>query len=62
MRIVQPTHLSPLPSTSPTLVFRAERGERFLVDVLEEDLVRVRHYPEGAPRLDRWDERDPERW
>ncbi len=53
MRIVQPTHLSPLPSTSPTLVFRAERGERFLVDVLEEDLVRVRHYPEGAPRLDR---------
>jgi alpha-glucosidase len=33
--------------------FFGERGEAFAVTVLDHDLIRVQHHPDGAPRLDR---------
>jgi alpha-glucosidase len=35
------------------LRFSGSRGEFFAVDILQPDVVRVRHYPQGTPRLDR---------
>ena len=35
------------------LTLTGTRGELFRVTVLEQDLIRVQHLPEGKPRLDR---------
>jgi alpha-glucosidase len=40
------------PNAHP-LVFAGQRGECFQITVLEDDLVRVQHWPEGQPRLNR---------
>jgi alpha-glucosidase len=39
--------------TSNPYTFVGERGEAFSVTVLDHDLIRVQHHPDGAPRLDR---------
>lgn len=36
-----------------TLSFKGERGEVYHISVLEQDLIRVQHLPEGSPRLNR---------
>jgi alpha-glucosidase len=53
MRITQPRHVSLVDPTAHPLVFTGQRGERFQISVLEDDLVRVQHWPDGQPRLDR---------
>lgn len=40
-------------ATSPAFCFRGKRGERFQITILEQDMVRVQHLPDGHPRLDR---------
>lgn len=37
----------------PPLRFRGQRREHILLDVLDEDLIRIRHYPDGQTRLSR---------
>jgi len=53
MRIAQPTRVSLIHPIAHPLVLHGQRGERFQISVLEEDLVRVEHFPDGQPRLDR---------
>jgi alpha-glucosidase len=53
MRITQPSHVSLVEPTAHPLVFAGQRGQRFQISVLENDLVRVQHWPEGRPRLNR---------
>jgi alpha-glucosidase len=53
MRIVQPSNASLVDQNAHPLVFHAQRGERLQISVLEDDLVRVQHLPDGQPRLDR---------
>lgn len=53
MRIVQPYGGSRIDQPEATVALAGAKGERFYVDVLEDDIVRVRHYPEGRARLDR---------
>lgn len=53
MRITQPTHVSLIDPTTHPLVFAGRRGERFQISVLEDDLIRVEHWPAGERRLDR---------
>lgn len=51
MHIVSPTDVS---LTKPeNLVFQGSDGERLTVYVLDHNLIRVRHLPDGTPRLDR---------
>jgi alpha-glucosidase len=55
MRMTQPANVrladSSLPSS--TLAFAGERGERFQVSVLSDDLIRVQMFPDGRPRFPR---------
>jgi alpha-glucosidase len=51
MRIVTPSSVTP-DSTHP-LRLTGQDGERLSVDVLDHDLIRVRQFPGGSPRLDR---------
>jgi alpha-glucosidase len=59
MRLTTLTHLRPTISETPGFGtpnpywFVGGRGESFAVTVLDHDLIRVQHYSEGAPRLDR---------
>ncbi len=53
MRITRPSHVVPNDLNTHPLVFRGQEGERLQISVLEADIVRVEHWPEGAPRLDR---------
>jgi alpha-glucosidase len=53
MRITQATHVSLDEPISHPLTFSGGRGERFQVNVLEDDLIRVQHWPDGQPRLGR---------
>ncbi|MBN1657929.1 MAG: glycoside hydrolase family 31 protein [Anaerolineae bacterium] len=53
MRITQPSQVSLLDPAAHPLGFAGQRNERFQVSVLEEDLIRVQHWPDGQPRLDR---------
>jgi alpha-glucosidase len=54
MRITQPTGVGPAEASALTpLVFTGRRGEHFQITVLEHDLIRVEHFPDGQPRLDR---------
>ncbi len=40
-------------STAHPLVFTGERGEGLQVSILDDDLIRVEHFPDGKPRLNR---------
>lgn len=40
-------------ATDPLLTFVGEHGERLNLSVIDQHVIRVRLYPEGAPRLDR---------
>ncbi len=53
MRIHIPHKVTLTKQDDHTLTFTGERGEVFQVFVLDEGLVRVRHLPDGAPRLER---------
>ena len=53
MRLINPAEVRCLSAVAPRLQFVASRGERLDVTVLEEDLIRVRLYPQGTARLDR---------
>ena len=53
MRILDLSEVSLAGQDGPTLTYRGARGERVTLSVLEHDLIRVRHEPDGAPRLDR---------
>lgn len=51
MQITIPEHVSQ--NDAPALRFNGSRGEQFRIDVLDHDLIRVRHYPDGRARLNR---------
>ena len=51
MKIVTPQAVTPI--LYQPLHFSGSRGEQFRIDVLDHDLIRVRHYPDGKARLDR---------
>ncbi|MBU1877550.1 MAG: DUF4968 domain-containing protein, partial [Chloroflexi bacterium] len=55
MRMTQPTNvrLEDNSLASSTLVFSGQRGERFQVSVLADDLIRVQMLPNGQPRFQR---------
>ncbi|MBN1888666.1 MAG: DUF4968 domain-containing protein, partial [Thermoflexales bacterium] len=55
MRITNPANvrLEDSSLTSSTLAFSGERGERFQLSVLADDLVRVQMFPNGQPRFPR---------
>ena len=53
MRILDLSAVSLAGQDGPTLTYRGTRGERVTLSVLEHDLIRVRHEPDGAPRLER---------
>jgi len=53
MHLVAPEAVSLLAHDAHTLTLAGRHGERFHITPLADDLVRVRHYPDGAPRLDR---------
>jgi hypothetical protein len=50
MRMTQPTNVRLIDSSlsSSTLAFEGERGERFQVSVLDDDLIRVQMFPMGS--------------
>lgn len=53
MRLTLSAPLTLTTAAPPTLEFAGPRGERLRVSVLDDDLVRVQHLPEGRLRLDR---------
>ncbi len=54
MRITQPEQvILSLEDENADLIFRGSRQEKFRIDVLDHDLIRVRHHPDGKARLDR---------
>lgn len=54
MHPIQPKHVRFVSGDSQhPLVFAGERGEHLQVSVLDQDLIRVQHFPEGHSRLDR---------
>jgi alpha-glucosidase len=54
MRITRPTDFYPATTTPTTpLVFTGSRGEKFQISVLEDAIIRVEHWPDGKPRLNR---------
>ncbi len=52
MRITNPTPFR-LTQTAPFIQLTGQRNERFTLQVLEHDLIRVQHWPDGSPRLTR---------
>lgn len=52
MRITIPTHFK-LAQTAPFIQFDGQNQEKFLIHILEEDIVRVQFLPEGVSRIDR---------
>lgn len=53
MRLIQPDGFSLTDQTPDSVIFTGSRGEQFQISVLDDDLIRVRHLPDGAARLDR---------
>lgn len=53
MRIYTPQTAALTTVGNHRLTFTGGRGERFDVFILDHDLIRVCHYPDGRPRLDR---------
>ena len=53
MRLIVPNKFSLIDSAAHPLIFLGERDERLQISVLNDDLIRVEHYPDGKPRLNR---------
>ncbi len=53
MRLTHLSHVTCTHHASPTLTFTGPRGELFQLTVLNHDLFRIRHFPDGKSRLDR---------
>ena len=53
MRMTQISRVAWNNAAAHPLVFTGERGERLQVSVLDHDLIRVEHFPDGKPRLNR---------
>ena len=53
MRIIKPEQVKASLGEGEGLHFDGSRGERLHIDVLDHDLIRVRHHPDGKARLDR---------
>ncbi len=53
MRLATPQNIKLVETTPHSLRFAGDRGEKLEVYVLEEDLIRVKHLPDGVTRLDR---------
>ena len=53
MRITTPSTLTLVESPQHPLTFTASHGERFMISVLQDDLIRVQHLPDGLMRMDR---------
>ncbi|KAB2905153.1 MAG: glycoside hydrolase family 31 protein [Anaerolineae bacterium] len=52
MRITIPAHYR-LSQTTPFVQLTGQNQENFVIQALEHDLIRVQHWPDGTPRLDR---------
>jgi hypothetical protein len=55
MRITRPTDFYPTTEfiAATPLIFNGSRGEQFQITVLEDDIIRVEHWPDVKPRLNR---------
>lgn len=53
MRLVDPSPIEFVEADDHSLYFRGQRGEHLRLSVLDYSLIRVQHYPDSAPRLDR---------
>lgn len=53
MRLTILKNLKPIKALPHPLVFSGARGERLQVSILDDDLIRVEHFPDGKPRLNR---------
>jgi alpha-glucosidase len=53
MRMTTPTDAALRDPSAHPLVFDGFQGEQFVISVLEDDLIRVQHFPEGRPRVNR---------
>jgi len=53
MRITRPRLIHLQAAPSHPLTFKGENREIFQITVLEEDIIRVQHFPDGKPRLNR---------
>lgn len=53
MQLTSPERVIPVDAGTQALTFEGQRGERFRVVALDDDLVRVSFWPDGQPRLDR---------
>lgn len=53
MRVVLPAPLRLLKNEHNILTFQGQNHEKFLISILEQDLIRVQHLPDGNPRFDR---------
>jgi alpha-glucosidase len=53
VRILRPSNVELETIDEHGLALRGQRGERIQLTVLEEDIVRVQHWPDGQSRLDR---------
>lgn len=53
MHLVSPEGVALRAQDADSLTLEGQRGERFVISVLDHDLVRVQHRPDGFPRLDR---------
>lgn len=53
MHLVSPQAVALSSSDADSITLAGERGERFQITLLDHSLVRVQHWPDGAPRLDR---------
>lgn len=53
MRLFLPQNGTLAEQTTHSITLEGAQGEMFRVQILDHDLVRVTHYPDGTPRLDR---------
>lgn len=53
MRIVRPAPVRLLSNQNNVLTFTGNNSEKFLISILEQDIIHVQHLPDGTPRLDR---------
>ncbi len=53
MHLINPEHVTLANADAHPLMFQGARGEQLTVSVLDHNVIRVQHYPDGASRLDR---------
>lgn len=53
MYIVRPAPIHLLTNQQNVLTFGGKHQEKFLISILEQDLIRVQHFPDGKPRMER---------